>query len=240
MQFRLKRYKKDFDHSYTFGVYPTLEMLLHWPEAALGVVLHPKGTTNEGIRKIKTLCEKHQITYEMQAKTFNRIGARDNDYAIGVFNKIEPQLDPTRDHVILVHPAGVGNLGTIIRTMLGFNFYNLAIIQPGADIFHPNVVRASMGSLFQLNFARFDGFEQYNAIYEREFYPLMTDGVIDLMEIQFKSPFGLIFGNESSGLPETFRSIGTSVRIKQSDHIDSLNIAISVGITLYEANKKAR
>ena len=52
------------------------------------------------------------------------------------------------NHVVLVNPGDMGNMGTIIRTMLGFNYSNLAIIKPGVDVFDPRVIRASMGALF--------------------------------------------------------------------------------------------
>ena len=45
--------------------------------------------------------------------------------------------------------------------MLGFNYYNLAIIRPGVDVFDPRVLRASMGAMFHLNIEYFDSFEDY-------------------------------------------------------------------------------
>ena len=125
-----------------------------------------------------------------------------------------------------------------MRTMLGFGFQDLGIIQPAADVFHPDTVRASMGALFQLRVERFDDFNAYQEKYPRNFYPLMTDGVIPLPDASFRSPFGLIFGPESAGLPAEFLAIGwndSSIRIPQSEKIDSLNLAVSVGITLYHA-----
>ena len=68
----------------------------------------------------------------------------------------------------------------------------------------------------------------------------MTDGAVNLPDVDYKSPHSLIFGNESSGLPIAFQKIGTSVKIQQSDKIDSLNLSVSVGVTLYEATKIAR
>jgi TrmH family RNA methyltransferase len=217
-----------------------MELLLHRPQKALGVIAHPRGAGNEGITKIQALCEKHLIPFEIQDKAFGRIGAREIDYAVGVFKKVEVRLDRAGDHVVLVTPGGMGNLGTILRTMLGFNFQDLAIIQPAADIFHPDTVRASMGALFQLRYQRFDSFKQYQKIYDRNFYCMMTDGRVNLWDVAFESPFGLIFGNESSGLPEVFNSTGTSVKIHQSNKIDSFNLAVSLGVTLYEARNKER
>jgi len=233
---RLNRYKKDFEHSYAFGVFPTLELLLHRPGDVLGVAIHPKGAKNSGVLKIQELCQKSSIRFEFQEKSFPRIGARENDYAVGVFKKKDPGLDASVNHVILVNPSGMGNLGTIIRTMLGFGFQDLAIIEPAADIFHPDVIRASMGALFQLRFERFEDFAAYQKSHPRNLYSLMTDGEIPLPEAKFEPAFGLVFGPENAGLPENFRHIGNSICIPQSHSIDSLNLAISVGVTLYQVS----
>ena len=234
MNIRLKRYKKDFEYSYTFGVFPTLELLAHRPQDCLGVVAHPKGEQNNGVAKIQVACQNNGITFEFQENAFNRLGARENDYAIGVFQKIEPGLNPAANHVVLVNPGSLGNLGTILRTMLGFGFQDLAIIEPAADIFNPETVRASMGALFQLNFATFADFAAYQEKYPRNWYPLMTDGEVPLPQASFTAPFGVIFGPESAGLPEAFHKLGSSISIPQSKAIDSLNLAVSVGVTLYQ------
>ncbi len=234
MNFRLKRYKKNYNYSYAFGVFPALELLTRRPQDCLGVITHPKGEANRGIAKIRTLCEMHRIPFSVQEKTLARIGARENDYAAAIFKKNAPPLAPSADHIVLVNPASPGNLGTIIRTALAFNFRDLAVIQPAADIFHPDVVRASMGALFQLRFEHFSDFGAYREACPRNFYPLMTDGETPLPEASFETPFGLVFGPENAGLPESFRTLGTALRIPQSGTVDSLNLAIAVGITLYQ------
>jgi TrmH family RNA methyltransferase len=240
MNQRLKRYKKDFGHSYCFGVFPTLELLVHRPQDVLKVLVHPKGEGNEGVAKIRVICQENGIQLEIQEKAFSHIGARENDYAAGIFRKVEPGLDQAANHVILVNPSGMGNLGTIIRTMLGFGFGDLAIIEPAADIYHPETVRGSMGALFQMRFQRFENFEAYRDAYPRNFYPLMTDGVIPLPEESFAPAFGLIFGNESSGLGSEYQEVGTSVSIPQNKAIDSLNLAVAVGVTLYQVSIQER
>ena len=46
-------------------------------------------------------------------------------------------------------------------------------------------------------------------------------------------PFTLVFGNEGSGLPPEFARYGQPVRIESNDRVDSLNLAIAVGIAIY-------
>ncbi|MFN2126822.1 MAG: TrmH family RNA methyltransferase [Anaerolineales bacterium] len=232
---RLKRYKKEFAHSYCFGVFPTLELLHQSPQYVLGVIANPKGIDNSGISKIQDICQINAIPFEFHEKTFSRIGARQNDYAVAIFQKAEKDLETSTNHVILVNPSGMGNIGTIIRTMLGFNYYDLAIIQNAVDIFHPEVVRASMGALFSMRFHRFSNFESYQETFPLNFYLMMTDGDELLPLVKFEPAYGLVFGPENAGLSEVYRDYGTSIKIPQSQSIDSLNLAVSVGITLYQS-----
>lgn len=51
---------------------------------------------------------------------------------------------PPARHVVLHNPSDVGNVGTILRSALGFGFRDVAIIRPGVDPFDPRVLRASM------------------------------------------------------------------------------------------------
>ena len=50
---------------------------------------------------------------------------------------------------------------------------------------------------------------------------------------QAVKPYSLVFGNEASGLPTHFSSLGQSVFIPQSDEIDSLNLAVAVSVGAY-------
>lgn len=232
---KLKRYRKDYPTSYTFGVFPTLELLAHQPDSLRQVITHSRGNSNAGVAKLWEACSAAGIPIALDDGVFERIGARENDYAIGVFEKDRRPLDTDSNHVVLVNPSDRGNLGTIQRTMLGFGLRDLAIITPAADIFDPRCVRASMGALFQMRIAEFEDFDAYAGQYVRHLYPFMTDGAHALADTTFESPFTLVFGSESAGLDESFLDVGSSVRIPQSGLIDSLNLAVSVGIGLYAA-----
>jgi TrmH family RNA methyltransferase len=232
---RLKKYTRDDSHAYTFGVFPTLELLEHQPQQAREVLLHTSGERNQGVPRIRALCQRHHISLNVDDKRVERLSPKDNTYAIGVFEKYQPRLAPQNNHVVLVNPADMGNLGTILRAMLGFGFRDLALIKPAADIFDPRVIRASMGALFQVNFVYYDSFEAYRAAFQHHLYPFMISGGVPLPEAKFEPPFALVFGNESSGLPDDFREIGTSVSIPQRAAIDSLNLSVAVGIALYQA-----
>ena len=230
---RVRPYHKDAEYSYTLGGFPTLELLESRPESVKTVILHSRCTDAE---KITAHCRSAGIMIETDDKQIARLSGKGNCFAIGVFQKYETALDPGRPHVALAHPGDMGNLGTIVRTLVGFGIYDLALISPCADIFHPKTVRASMGSLFRLRFSHFTSFDEYVQKFPgRDIYPFMTDGgnTISIKTENNNEKYTLVFGNESSGLDRSFASVGTPVRIPQTEDVDSLNLPIAVGIGVF-------
>ena len=83
-------------------------------------------------------------------------------FVVGIFEKYTDAVNPKKSHLVLVNPSNMGNLGTIIRTAVGFGIYDIAVITPCADVFNPKTVRGSMGSLFRVNLQMFSSYEEYN------------------------------------------------------------------------------
>lgn len=236
---KLKKYQKKFSHSYTFGIYPTLDLLKNRREDVLKVLLQEDSVESEGVKEIVEICKKEGIHYEVNERLIEKLAIKENTYVVGVFKKYTMELEKEKNHVVLVEPRNMGNVGTIIRTMLGFGYGNLAVIEPAIDIFDPMVVRSTMGALFRINFEYFPTWEEYIKKYpNRNNYPFLLEGAKEIRDVEFKEPLSLIFGNEGKGLPERFKDIGQSVYISHSKDIDSLNLAVATSIGLWEASKK--
>ncbi len=233
----MKKYEKDFDYSYTQGIFPTIELLARKNNIVSRIVFSTE-INKEIESKIIELCNQYKIEYIYDDKLVNKLSDKENCYVIGIFDKYYSTLDQNESHVVLVNPSNMGNVGTIIRTMLGFNYKNLAIITPSVDIFNPKVIRASMGSIFGINIEFFSTFKEYNNKYNNHFiYTFMTDGNYKLEEIKKDNLFSLVFGSESSGLDKSYKEY-KSVVIPHSNEIDSLNLTIAIGISLYEFSLK--
>jgi len=229
----IKPYKKSFEYSYTLGAFPTIELIKNAPKQVLEVIISPELEDREVITE---LCNHYKIPMIESKKQVERLSDKENVYIIGVFRKFEKELSKDEPHIVLVNPSNMGNLGTIIRTAIGFGIHDIALIEPAADIYNPKVVRASMGALFHMNFRYFDSFEVYADRYgEHEFFPFMLDADQTLVPgiYQGEKPFSLIFGNEATGLDERFHGYGTSVLIPQSSEVDSLNITVAVAVASY-------
>lgn len=231
----IKSYKKNFEHSYTFGMFPTVELITSRPNDVVKVLVSSSYRSDNSM-DIFELCKKYNIKTEINDKAINKISDKENCFVVGVFNKYECSLDQDQSHIVLVNPSNMGNMGTIIRTLVGFGLSNLAIISPGVDIFDPKVIRASMGALFKLNFKYYENFSDYQKSFnDHKVYTFMLDGAVSLKEIKHDEDrcFSLVFGNEATGLDSSFSKAGTSVFIKHTDRIDSLNLTIAAGIAMY-------
>lgn len=228
-----KPYKKGADYSYTLGAFPTFEMLNAKPSCVKEVFAHSSFTDMD---KLKAVCSKQGISLSVNDKLVSKLSDKENVFVVGIFDKFECELNPERPHIVLVNPSNMGNMGTIIRTAVGFGIKDLAIISPGADIFNPKTVRASMGSVFRMNFRYYDSFDEYRECFgEHEVFTFMLNGEKPLTVSDCPKPklFSLVFGNEATGLPDEFLEKGTSIIIPQTEDVDSLNLTIAAGIGMY-------
>ncbi len=234
----MKKYKKSDLESYTLGTTLTLELLLKRPDITKRIYIHSKQERNETYQKIIEICNKNNIEIIESDKTINNLSDKENCYVIGVFQKFEEKIDYDENHIVLVNPSNMGNLGTIIRSSIGFGIKNLVIIKPAVDIFDPKVIRSSMGAIFNLNFKYFDSFQEYyKNIKDREVYPFMLQATTNLKDIKVPNKYSLVFGPEASGLDNSYLEIGTPLIIKHTKNIDSLNLDNAVSISLYEFTK---
>lgn len=235
----MKRYQREDEVSYALGITLTFELLKYATEYCTKVYVHSKMDRGESFEKLKALCDEAKIPMEFSDKPFNILSQKENCFIIGEFKKFNRPVDPSENHVVLVNPSNAGNMGTIMRSQAGFGITNLVIITPAVDEFDPKTVRASMGAVFRLNISVFKSFEDYEKTAgKRNLFPFMLKAKIHLPDIEPVKPYSLIFGNEATGLPDSFLNVGTSVIIPHSNRIDSLNLPIAASIALYEATKK--
>jgi TrmH family RNA methyltransferase len=136
---------------------------------------------------------------------------------------------------LLVNPSNAGNLGTILRSAAAFGIDDVAIISPAVDVYDPKTVRSSMGALFHLNVCYYDTLEAYQMdVSQRHYYPFMLKATETLKKVNPLYPCTLVFGNEATGLDDSYLALGTPVIIQHTHNVDSLNLPIAVSIALYQ------
>lgn len=235
---KLKQYRKSLKYSYTLGPFPTFELIKNKPEVVEKVILSEEFTQ---LDKITKLLKENNIPYYFEPKTLERIGNKKKIYVAGVLKKYSQDIE-FGNHLVLDNISDMGNLGTIVRTMVAFNIRDLALIGNVCDIFNPKVIRGSMGALFKIRFEYFNSLEDYLKKCNNNKYAfILEDDSKFISEIEIKEPYSLIFGNEGSGLgKEYYKDNINKTIIEQSEDVDSLNLTIAVGIGMYTAERKIK
>ena len=236
-EMRLLPYKKDFGYSYVFGLFPVIELADNLPSALFRIVTSSKLSESNRML-LAEKASKLSVPVNVDDRVIERLSPKENCFAIGIFRKFGAEkVAAENSHIVLVNPADKGNLGNIVRSAVAFGFKDIVLIGQSADLFDPHTVRASMGALFCIRPSHFDTFGDYLSVCgERDFFPFMLKGSpLETFEPNHAAelPFSLIFGNESSGLDDSFLSVGRPLRIAQTDQVDSLNLTVAAGIAMH-------
>ena len=139
--------------------------------------------------------------------------------------------------VALVAPQDPGNVGTILRTIDAVGASGLLLLESSVDLHHPNVVRASMGTLFwypvvATSFEEFSVWARKNGY---KIYGTSAHGSSDYLKIEsYEHPFVLLMGSEREGLsPEQVKICHELIRLPMQGRSSSLNLAVAAGVLLY-------
>jgi TrmH family RNA methyltransferase len=141
--------------------------------------------------------------------------------------------------VVLDEVQDPGNVGTIIRTAAAAGCTGVILTKGCADVFAAKVVRASMGSLFHVPL--FTGLIQKEVItYLNKYGIAILATSLESSTIYFKTdfnkPVAVVFGNEGSGVSnQLLEEAKGRLHIPLLGNVESLNVAASAAVILYEA-----
>ena len=130
-----------------------------------------------------------------------------------------------------------GNVGAVIRSADGAGAAAVVVANPHMDLFNPNSIRASMGTVFTLPVrgATSDEAITWLRSHGIQMFAAMTDGVHTYTAQDFTGPAALILGNEVSGLSTTWQADDiTPIRLPMCGAADSLNVAATAAVLVYE------
>ena len=167
---------------------------------------------------------------------YEKLAYKGDIRGIGAVVKMKSDKDKVLpgNGVVLENTQYAGNLGTIMRTALGFGVKNIYLVGKTVDPFSPEVVRASMGAIFGMNIVLID---DLSILSNSINIALSLDSDSQLLTSNFQHPpsWHLWFGHEGRGLtPQAKALCQTKLKIAISPDIDSLNIAEACAIALYE------
>jgi len=146
-------------------------------------------------------------------------------------------LKPVKRAVALVAPQDPGNVGTILRTMDAVGADALFQLDGGVDLYHPTVVRSSMGTLFWKPVVQtsFTNFVQWARGGNYQLIGTSAHGDVGYHTLVPQIPWVLVLGNEQKGLtPEQTNACDVTVSLPMTGRVSSLNLSVAAGVLLYQ------
>ncbi len=220
------------DHGWTFSAlyYSPARPLSDW---ATGVLERAGPTTH----------------YQMTPELLAQLSEKEETSEVVALLKTPPDdlsripVGPDALVVLFDRPVSPGNLGSLIRSCDALGASGLILSGHGADLYDPETIRASRGSLFALPCVRVGGPEQVRSWLDsvRLEVPMGVigadeHGTLDLWEARLQGPALIALGNETWGLSAAYREMCEAmVRIPMPGGASSLNVAAAGSILLYEA-----
>ena len=132
---------------------------------------------------------------------------RTPDGMLGVAPTPDLRLErlPAADDAVWLIAAGIekpGNLGAMLRTADAAGVAGMVVADPTTDVFNPNVVRASMGTLFTVPVAVANVDDVRDWLETRQIRAIVArpDAVVEYHRAEFRGAVAITVGSEHSGL----------------------------------------
>ena len=171
------------------------------------------------------------VQYIVSEDLLKKISSTVNPEGVVFVNKIYQRKAKRMDKVVYLDKVSdPGNVGTIIRTALAFD-YDAVILSNGCcDPYNEKVVAASKGAIFSLPIisGNLEEFKEGRKV----IVSALNEKAVDIRELKKPESFILVVGNEANGVSKDIlekADIVTKIEIK---NIDSLNVAIATGILM--------
>ncbi len=213
----------------------------------------PDFTSNERNKNLlDQISDKIENLFEIPERIFNSLSDTKNTQGLiligekprtGIqdINLQTPEFQKFPFVVFLHEINNPNNLGAVLRTVEAVGVSNVIISKNSTDVFSPKALRAAMGASFRINFwtdAVFEKVLSWSG--ENDLATICADinSHKNLWEIDWKKPRLIIFGSEAHGLSESEREqIDEGLKIPMNPNVESLNLAVSCAVVLYEAKR---
>jgi len=131
-----------------------------------------------------------------------------------------------------------GNVGAVVRSADAAGVAALVVADGRTDLFNPNAIRASLGTIFTLPVRTATAAATREWLRERglTIYAARVDGSVEYTDADFRGPAALVLGSEAEGLTGVWRDDDVvPIRLPMLGAADSLNVSAAAAVLFYEA-----
>ena len=221
------------------GVVP--RTLYHCPE----LMLDP-AAQQDAIRRVQALGSD---TQELGRAAFEKVAYREGPD--GFLAVVDSVVRTCADLRVGAAPLALvcqgvekpGNLGAMLRTSDAAGIDAVVAVDPITDWGNPNLVRASKGTVFSVPVASSDTAEALQWLSDNGIALVATtpDTDLDYTDVDYTGPVAIAVGAEKCGLTdEILAAAAYRIRIPMQGRANSLNVATSAAVVIYEAVRQRR
>ncbi|HUT94286.1 MAG TPA: RNA methyltransferase [Thermoguttaceae bacterium] len=136
-----------------------------------------------------------------------------------------------------------GNVGAVLRTGDAAGLSALVVADGRTDLYNPNAIRASLGTIFTLPVCTATAQETLDWLRQQglAIYAARVDGSVLYTEADLRRPAAIVLGSEAEGLTDLWMSDDvTPIRLPMLGAADSLNVSATAAVLFYEALRQRR
>ena len=186
-----------------------------------------------------------EVTLEVFEKIAYREGS-DGLLAVAIpkyadLKSFKPKKNPLI--IVLETVEKPGNLGAIMRTADAAGVDAVIIADPRTDLYNPNAIRASIGTIFSVPLFACSSEECINWLRENDIkiYCTYLKASIDYLEADFRQGSAIVMGTEATGISDIWvGAADQNLIIPMNGIADSLNVSVTTAIVVFEAIRQRR
>lgn len=136
-----------------------------------------------------------------------------------------------------------GNLGAMLRTADAASVDAVICSNLPGDLYNPNTIRASLGTIFTVKVCAANGEELRNWLKENKIKTFCTNlhEAIDYLDADYRGPSAIVMGTEAHGIgKEWIEFADKNVKIPMQGKIDSMNVSVAAALMVFEAKRQRR
>lgn len=214
---------------------------------ACGFVVDTLFICNEILKEAVNIAANNveEVTLEVFEKIAYREGS-DGLLAVAIpkyadLKDFKPKKNPLI--IVLETVEKPGNLGAIMRTADAAGVDAVIIADPRTDLFNPNAIRASIGTIFNVPLFACSSEEciQWLRDNDIKIYCTYLKASIDYLEADFRQGSAIVMGTEATGISNIWvEAADQNLIIPMNGIADSLNVSVTTAIVVFEAVRQRR
>lgn len=208
---------------------------------------NPSLTTSANVHRIFSEAISKPEVFALEKNLFEKVSYRETTGGmIAVAKAPETSLKDiklSKTPLILVVESveKPGNLGAIIRTADAAAVDAVIICDPLCDLFNPNVIRASIGTVFteQVAVADSDDTIEWLKKNQIKIYTTWLESAVWYHQQDYSMASAIVLGTEATGISKKWlQNADQNIKIPMLGDIDSMNVSVSAAIITYEAKRQ--